>query len=150
MSGIRLRRRALAVVTGLALTLGLVSGCAPDGQIGVNAPSQVDSALAGDTKTQLEASAIVGVWVPWAGTWVEAIGTDADGKKLDVNMGVRVGEMTRLMTCDVLYSVVADGIVALDDPVSKYVAGVPDLENITLKQLCDGSSGLGTSPPLLA
>ena len=165
MSDIRLRARTRAVVvaTGLALTLGLVSGCAPEGQqVAVDAPAQTEAKLAGDTQTQLEAAvqsamtatgstgAIVGVWVPWAGTWVSTVGTDVDGKKLDVNMGVRVGEITRLMTCDVLYSVAADGTVKLDDPISNYVAGVPDLENVTLKNLCDGSSGLGTSSTVLA
>lgn len=156
MIGIRLRRRALAVATGLALTIGLVS-CAPDGQVAVDAPALTDSALAADPTAQIEAAvesamtatgstgAIVGVWVPWGGSYVAALGTDADGKKLDADMGIRIGDMTRLMTCDVLYSVAADGIVKIDDPVSTYVAGVPDLENVSLRQLCDGSSGLGAS-----
>ncbi|MFC3591948.1 serine hydrolase [Microbacterium barkeri] len=47
------------------------------------------------------------------------------------------------MTCDVLYRVADEGVVALDDPVSEWVSSVPNLSDITLQQLCDGTSGLG-------
>jgi len=155
----RLRRRALAALSALALATGLVTGCAPDAEISVDAPEQAEGSLPAETTAQLEAAvtaaigatassgAIVGVWAPWSGSWVTAVGTDAAGAALDVDMGFRAGDLTRLMTCDVLYSVAEDGIVALDDHISDYVVGVPDLSEVTLAQLCDGTSGIGSSQP---
>ena len=43
------------------------------------------------------------------------------------DMEFRVAQVTRAMTCDVLYAVADEGIVRLDDPVTEWVPGVPDL-----------------------
>ena len=51
------------------------------------------------------------------------------------------------MTCDVLYELVEREVVALDDLVSDYVGGASGLEDVTLGELCDSSSGIGASAP---
>jgi D-alanyl-D-alanine carboxypeptidase len=44
----------------------------------------------------------------------------------------------------VLYEVAAEGIVKLGDSVADYVSGVPDLDDVSLAELCDGTSGIGS------
>ena len=90
--------------------------------------------------------AIVGVWAPWSGSWVEGIGTQriGGGASIAADMQFRAGRITRAMTCDVLYAVAEQGKVSLDDSISTYVSGVPEASKVTLGQLCDGSSGIGS------
>lgn len=146
------RLTALAAAAVLALTL---TACAPEDEPAVTLPQQVDAALPEATQTELRAAvehamaatassgAIAGVWAPWAGTWVAGLGTTAvDGAEVTPDMTFKAGSVTRAMTCDVLYALAADGTVALGDPVTEWVSGVPDLGAVTLEQLCDGTSGL--------
>lgn len=152
------RRRALGLVAGLAAFALLASGCAGERSVSVDTPPQVDGPIAEDTRVQLEGAvthamaaagasgAIVGVWVPWSGSWVAGLGTTsvADATPVSVDMAFRIGDVTRPMICDVLYGVAADGMVSLDDSVSDYVSGVPNLEGVTLLELCNGTSGIGS------
>ncbi len=140
-----------------------VSGCTGGDAVQARTPEQVTGELPGDTVTAMQAAvehamavsgssgAIVGVWVPWAGAWVEGLGTTTPGgdEPVTTDMSFRVTTMTRPMTCDVLYGLVDDGVVELDDPVSQYVPSSPDLTDVTLQQLCDNTSGLGRSNPTL-
>jgi D-alanyl-D-alanine carboxypeptidase len=87
--------------------------------------------------------AIVGVWSPWSGSWVAGVG-DAS-----VDDAFRVADLTRPMTCDLLYRMVEEGTVSLDDEVREYVPSVAGLENVTLEMLCDGTSGLGSYSSVL-
>ena len=117
-----------------------------------NLPAELVASMEGVVSTAIAASgasgAIVGVWVPWSGSWVAGVGTTEMGGStpMDPDMTFRIGEITRSMTCDVLYGMVADGIVELNDSVDKYVSGVPNLSGITLGQLCDSTSGIGALP----
>jgi D-alanyl-D-alanine carboxypeptidase len=96
-------------------------------------------------------AAIVGVRVPWAGVWDAGIGTVAPGgAAVSDAMTFHAGAVTRSMTCDVLYGLVHDGVVSLDDPVGKYVTGLGDQgarDGLTLGQLCDSTSGIGPYDP---
>lgn len=141
----------------LALTLAVsVTACAPETAIEDPGPPQVDAALPADMRAQLQAAteemmaatgspgAIVGVWAPWAGTWVAGIGTETPGgSAVDVDKPFKIGAITRAMTCDVLYRVVERGTVELDDTVEEWLPAYPNAAGITLGQLCDGTSGLG-------
>jgi D-alanyl-D-alanine carboxypeptidase len=152
-----LQRRAVAALSALAVAALALTACAPDPTVEIPAPSQVQGQLPDPTLTELQTAvadamtatgssgAIVGVWVPWSGTWVTGIGTTSPTAQTPVStdMTFRIGDMTRAMTCDALYAAVADGLVALDDPVSDYVSGVPDLE-VTLLQLCNSTAGIGS------
>lgn len=87
--------------------------------------------------------AIVGVWVPWSGSWVTGLGTVKTGSQQAVttDMSFRIGAVTREMTCDALAGMVADGLVAYGDDVADYVPGIRTDTPVTLKQLCDGTAG---------
>src|SRR5690606_32338399 len=54
-------------------------------------------------------------------------------------------DVTRLMTCDVLYSLADHGTLELDAPVPDYVSSVPKMQQITLVDLCNSTSGYGSS-----
>lgn len=156
-------RRALTVLAGTAALAVAVSGCTGDTSSDARTPQQVTGELPGDTVDQLQGAvehamaatgssgALVGVWVPWAGSWVTGLGTTAPDSdtKVTTDMAFRIADMTRPMTCDALYGLVEDGVVELDDPVSAYVPSTPDLTDVTLRQLCDNTSGLGSSQDTL-
>nr|WP_272898172.1 serine hydrolase domain-containing protein [Agromyces seonyuensis] len=88
---------------------------------------------------------IAGVWVPWAGEWKSASGTvsfDEGAAPVTPDMGFRATTATGLITCTMLMKAVDDDILALDEPVAEVVSGLPNVGDITLGQLCQGTSGL--------
>jgi D-alanyl-D-alanine carboxypeptidase len=158
-----MKRVATAVAASVVLVLGL-AGCSGDTDTAGLATLAPEKSLSSDTQEQLQnavedamgatgsSGAIVGVWVPWSGSWVQGVGTVAPDSKTPVSadMTFRAGHVTRAMTCDVLYELADKGAVHLDDPVTDYVGGMPKYTDITLKQLCDGTSGLGSFDDMLA
>lgn len=154
------RLRSAGVVVAIALGLTL-SACAPGGVDTVAAPPQVEAELGDDTQAQLTAAveramaatgsggAIAGVWVPWAGQWVSGFGSNPDGSAVAADDAFKAGPVTRAMTCDVLYGLAADGVVDVDDPVTNWIVGFPATPVVTLEQLCDSTSGLGSYQPKL-
>ena len=155
MGKARVRRvTLLSVAIGVVLAL---AGCAGSTAAPVSLPEQPTQALPDASSEALNASladamalsaasgAIAGVWVPWSGRWVTAAGTTAPGgtEKMTTEMRFRVGDNTKPMTCDVLYGLVSEGTVALDDEASKYLPSVVGIDGITLDQLCHSTSGLG-------
>ncbi len=157
------RRRAIAALSGAVALMVALAGCAADVRVAVNAPAQVQANLPDATVQPLQAAmtaamtatgssgAVVGVWAPWSGTWVTGLGTQAHGATdaVSVDAGFRAAAVTRAMTCDALYRVAAAGSLSLDDSITKWVSGVPDLSTVTLRQLCDGTSGIGSSAGVL-
>lgn len=156
MAGSLRVRRWTAAACAAIVALSLVA-CAPEASEGLDLPTQVDASFSDEAQAQLQGAvdlavaasgstgAIVGVWAPWAGTWLKGVGTVAPGgKETSTSNTFKAGAVTRAMTCDVLYGLVEQGTVALSDSVTKYVPGLPDHEAVTLGQLCDSTSGFGT------
>lgn len=154
-------RRWRAIAAGAA-ALGIVlTGCSAEQVEVYEPPAQAEGAFADDMVSALQGAvdnalvasgatgAIVGVWAPWSGSWVTATGAQArDGSgELDTDMSFRIADVTRLMTCDVLYALADEGVVGLDDPVQEHVSGVADLDDVTLLDLCNGTAGTGSSEP---
>jgi len=83
--------------------------------------------------------AAVSIDVPGVCRWRAAIGT---GVRLDDH--VRVGSITKTMTGTAVLQLVDEGLIALDDPISKHLAGVPNGENVTVRQMLYMRSGLPT------
>jgi CubicO group peptidase (beta-lactamase class C family) len=54
----------------------------------------------------------------------------------------RIASVTKTMTSAVILQLAQEGKLNLNDPVSKYVAGVPNGDNITIAQLLEMRSGL--------
>jgi len=152
-------RRAIAVIAGAVMSALVFAGCSFDSSAAQpDLPAQVDVAFPDDIVAQLQdaatramgtsgsSGAIVGVWAPWSGAWIAGLGTQRPdgGGDVKADQTFRAGKVTRAMTCDALYGAVADGKVELEDRVTGYVSGVPDLGDITLIELCDGTSGIGS------
>ncbi|MDQ1129816.1 serine hydrolase [Microbacterium sp. SORGH_AS_0888] len=144
-------RRVVAASAVAAVVLTGATACTSGAHVDIHVPAQVDAAFPEDVQSQMQSavefamaatgssSAIVGVWAPWSGTWVTALGQGATD---DV---FRAGDVTRAMTCDAVFRLAETGALSLDDPVKKYVAGVAGLpDQITLRDLCNGTSGLGS------
>lgn len=156
-----MRRVVAAACAALAVTV-VLAGCSASEAAPVPV-STAKGALPQATQKQLRAAvngaitaagasgAVVGVWVPWSGTWVTGVGTTTlkGDTPVTADMTFRAGAITRPMMCDVLYGMAGKGVVHLDDSVSQYVGGVPNLSDVTLEQLCNGTSGIGEYAPRL-
>jgi D-alanyl-D-alanine carboxypeptidase len=152
-------RRARAAAASAAALALVLTGCSAEETFTYTPPEQVEGTLPEGTIAAMQAAvdnaiaasgssgAIVGVWVPWSGQWVTGVGTQEPGgeEPVEADMSFRIADITRLMTCDVLYALADEGVLELDDAVPDYVSGVADMQDITLLQLCNGTSGIGSS-----
>jgi len=151
-------RRWRAAAASAAVLALVLTGCSSEESFTYTPPAQVDGALPDDMVATMQAAvdnalvssgasgAIVGVWAPWSGTWVAGVGTqNRDGGEVSTDMSFRIADVTRLMTCDVLYALADEGTLKLDAPVPNYVSGVANMKDVTLLDLCNGTSGAGSS-----
>ncbi|MFC4949858.1 serine hydrolase domain-containing protein [Pseudonocardia sp. GCM10023141] len=81
--------------------------------------------------------AIVYVDVPGQGTWLTARGSATiDGAPpMSTDDHMRIGSVTNSFTAEVVLQLVDQGAIGLDDPVTKYLPGVPNGDAITIRQL---------------
>lgn len=153
----RWRRSAAAAIAGLGVLAFALSGCTGPGSVSIDVPAQVDATLPDATVTEMRdavtaaisttgaTGAIVGVWAPWSGTWVSGVGTQGpEGADVTADLSFRAADVSGAMTCDALYRLAADGRFSLDDSITQWVSSVPGTEAITLRQLCDGTSGFAS------
>jgi D-alanyl-D-alanine carboxypeptidase len=87
--------------------------------------------------------AIVGVWGP-DGSYVRAFGVSdkATGAPMKTDFYSRIGSETKTFTVTGVLQLVDQGKLGLDDPIAKYIDGVPEGDKITLRQLARMQSGL--------
>lgn len=86
----------------------------------------------------------VGLWMPGKGSYVRAFGV-ADkhtGAPMTDDLRIRIGSETKTFTATAVLELVDDGLVGLNDPISKYVKGVPNGNHIAVRDLLDMRSGL--------
>ncbi|MFI5618177.1 serine hydrolase domain-containing protein [Streptomyces sp. NPDC051567] len=87
---------------------------------------------------------IVSLSAPGKGEYVRAFG-EADkvtDEPVQPDMNMRMGSETKTFTVTALLKLVDEGRVGLDDPIGRYVSGVPNGDRITLRQLAGMRSGL--------
>lgn len=89
---------------------------------------------------------VVGIWAPGRGTFAKGFGyADLSVKEpMDISKKFRVGSNTKTFVVTVLLQLVDEGKLSLDDKLIKFDLGVnvPNAENITVRQLCNMTSGL--------
>lgn len=158
-STIRLRTRALVAVTVMALLMP-VTGCGKDlgSSEATTAPTSSTTAahdIAAAVATRLDAAidttmkqagvpgVIVGIWGP-DGDYVKAFGVadEVTGAPMQTDFFQRIGSQTKTFTVTALLQLAGQGTLGLDDPIAKYVDGVPHGEEITLRMLARMQSGL--------
>ncbi|MGW3360394.1 serine hydrolase domain-containing protein [Streptomyces bungoensis] len=86
----------------------------------------------------------VGVWTPGRSAYVRSFGVadKSTGRPMTPDLYMRIGSETKTFTVTALLQLVDRGRVRLDDPVGRYVDGVPDGDRITLRELAGMRSGL--------
>ncbi|WP_051637424.1 serine hydrolase domain-containing protein [Rhodococcus sp. UNC363MFTsu5.1] len=152
------RRRGL--LAAAAVTLLIAAGCSdestsdqsatttpagaePSAEMDSGVAQRLDDAIDATMKKTSVPGAIVGVWGP-DGKYVKAFGV-AD-KSTDVPMKTdfytRIGSLTKTFTATAILQLVDEGKVGLDDPISKYIDGVPAGDQITIRDLARMQSGL--------
>jgi D-alanyl-D-alanine carboxypeptidase len=87
---------------------------------------------------------LAAVWTP-QGTWITATGVGdlATGAPLTTDMQFRIGSQTKAFVGDLVLQLVGEGKVSLDDRIAKWVPGVPNGNQITIRQLLNHTGGLG-------
>lgn len=118
---------------------------ASTGALPADLVTKLDQAAAAGFKEAAAPGAIVGVRSP-QGTWIKAYGDSDPVKKVPMtaDMHVRIGSVTKPFTGTLLMQLVEQGKVSLDDPISKYVSGVPNGDTVTLKLLGIMRSGVAS------
>jgi D-alanyl-D-alanine carboxypeptidase len=117
---------------------------APQHGLSPELSARLDKAIK-DVRTQAHIpGVVVGLWMPGKGDYVRATGVAdlATHKPMAVDSYVRIGSETKTFTVTALLKLVDDGRVRLDDPISRYIKGVPNGRHITLRQLAEMRSGL--------
>lgn len=87
---------------------------------------------------------IVGLSMRGLPNYVRTLGVadTRDCAPMRPDLFMRMGSETKTFTVTALLRLVDRGVVRLDDPISRYVAGVPNGWHITLRDLADMRSGL--------
>jgi D-alanyl-D-alanine carboxypeptidase len=154
MNNTAAKRGLLAV-----LALCLVVAVAVSPASGAPAESSARAAAGGKTPAYgtklrtlvpeaMKANAIPGAVVlirsPKQGNWSGTFGTAELGKQVPMSLKdhFRIGSNTKTMTSTVILQLVEEGKLKLNDPIGKFVPGVPNGKKITIRELAEMRSGL--------
>ncbi|AOR36370.1 serine hydrolase [Streptomyces fodineus] len=86
----------------------------------------------------------VGIWTPGQPGYVRSFGVadKSTGQQMAPDLYMRIGSETKTFTVTALLQLVDQKKVGLDDPIGKYIGGVPNENRMTLRQLAGMRSGL--------
>ncbi len=76
------------------------------------------------------------------GQWVGVSGRHATGAPLSSEDPLRIGSVTKTFTAAIILSLVDEGRVDLDLRADRYVHGIPQLRQVTIRQLLNHTSGI--------
>lgn len=144
---------SVPVLTALlvAALAGAVAA-APKGAAGKQRSAAVAAAVR-EVMAQYEIpGVIVGVWQRGQAPIVKALGTrnfdlasaEPGHAKMAPSLYMRIGSETKTFTATALLQLVEAGKVKLDDPISRYVPGVPNGGAITVRELAEMRSGIAS------
>ena len=134
--------RALAIVATLAIALpaGISDAAGPAEE----RAAALDKAIPLAMQRASVPGAIVGIWQDGSEPYVRAFGVrDAGtGEKMAPDLYMRIGSNSKTFTVTAILMLADQGKLGLDDPIGRYVEGVPGGDQITLRQLAEMRSGL--------
>jgi D-alanyl-D-alanine carboxypeptidase len=141
------RRIRSAALTVLLLAAGLLGWTGP---ASAAAPATLDPTLTAQIDAFARGSltggitgAIVSVSDPALGTYLRAYGTsDAVGTPMRSDVHYRIASVSKTFTADAVLRLVDQHRLGLDDPVGRYVAGIPYGEQITIRDLLGMRGGM--------
>ncbi|WP_420124532.1 serine hydrolase domain-containing protein [Nakamurella sp.] len=126
------------------------SGAAAPGSAGTSTGAEpayvaaVSASVAKTMKDNVIPGAVVLISSRDQGEWTGTFGTRTWGTDEPMQAGdhFRIGSNTKTMTSTVILQLVQEGKLALDDPIAKYIPGVPGGDGITIANLSEMRSGL--------
>jgi D-alanyl-D-alanine carboxypeptidase len=133
--------RAVAIMTTLATSL--LTAC--NASI---AADKRDAALDAVIPAAMEKAsvpgAIVGIWQDGRAPYVRTFGVrdTATRQPMATDLYMRIGSTSKTFTVTAMLMLADRGKLGLDDPIDRYVKGVPSGDQITLRQLAAMRSGL--------
>ncbi|MBA4063458.1 MAG: D-alanyl-D-alanine carboxypeptidase [Isosphaera sp.] len=144
------------VVLGCAAAAVLLPGCSkanPTSPAPAVAPEasdaeKRDAALTEAIRTGMQRAsipgAIVGVWREGQPPYVRAFGVrdTATGEPMTTDLSMRIGSNTKAFVVTAILMLADQGRLGLDDPIDRYVKGVPGGDRVTLRHLAQMRSGL--------
>jgi D-alanyl-D-alanine carboxypeptidase len=133
----------LVVTTVAALAAGFLGGCNATGSVDQRAAA-LDKAIPPALQRASIPGAIVGIWQDGRAPYVKAFGLAdiATRQPMATDMYMRIGSNSKAFTVTALLILADRGKLGLDDPIGRYVKGVPNGDRITLRQLAQMRSGL--------
>jgi D-alanyl-D-alanine carboxypeptidase len=104
----------------------------------------LDEAIRRGIKRASVPGAIVGIWHDDHAPYVRAFGVrdTASGQPMATDLYMRIGSNTKAFVVTCILMLADQGKLGLDDPIDRYVKGVPSGDRITLRQLAQMRSGL--------
>ncbi len=151
--------RWIGTLSVLALTGALVGALVSNGGDAASAPdrgaisrpldpstlAKVQHTVLQFKETNHTPGVLVGIWSP-KGTFVSATGVAdlATGAPLTTDTQFKIASQTKAFTADLILQLIGEGKVSFDDHISKWVAGVPNGNQITIRELLNMTSGLQT------
>ena len=113
-------------------------------QLTPDVTAQLDTAIKQVMKEANVPGVVVGLWIPPNGSYVRAFGVADKSTKapMATDFYTRIGSVTKTFTVTGILQLVDQGKIGLDDPISKYISGVPSGDQITLRELAGMRSGL--------
>ncbi|MFJ2938349.1 serine hydrolase domain-containing protein [Streptomyces sp. NPDC087219] len=116
----------------------------PPGGLGPELTARLDKTIADVREQAGIPGVVVGIWMPGKGSYVRATGVadKVTREPMFADTFIRIGSETKTFTVTALLKLVDEGRVGLDDPIAKYVRGVPNGHRITLRHLAGMRSGL--------
>jgi D-alanyl-D-alanine carboxypeptidase len=144
-----MKRRIAAALAATSLSIALAApvAAAPTAahrQLGPSAVKRLDKAISDVMRQAGVPGVTIGLWIPGEGQYVRSFGV-ADKRthaRMSPRLNIRIGSETKTFTITGLLRLVDQGKVKLDDPISRYVSGVPGGTKVTLRQLAEMRSGL--------
>ncbi|WP_329572625.1 serine hydrolase domain-containing protein [Streptomyces sp. NBC_01361] len=123
------------------------SGSTAPGQVQKLTPAVEKELDAAVQKVMREANVpgvTFGVWTSDKGEYVKSFGVadKSTGQKMSPDLHMRIGSETKTFTVTSILKLVDEKKVGLDDPIGKYIDGVPNGDKITIRQLAEMRSGL--------
>ncbi|MGW7194833.1 serine hydrolase domain-containing protein [Streptomyces chryseus] len=116
----------------------------PPGGLGPELNARLDQTIEHVRRQARIPGVVVGLWMPGKGSYVRATGVadTATGRPMTTDLYTRIGSETKTFTVTALLKLVDDGRIRLDDPIARYIDGVPNGRRITLRHLAEMRSGL--------
>lgn len=116
----------------------------PTPQLDPKTTQALDGALKKAMKHYHVPGAVVGVWIPKRGSWIRTTGFSniETQQRMRRHLRFRIGSITKTFTTTLILQLADEGKLSLDDPIERYVPGIPNGDAISIRMLCNNTSGL--------